>query len=173
MFEIGRKEEVCGIQTRDVKLTGWVPRFCARSPSFFEDRTSSHQAIPFITRSQRHHHIQAHRNLSKHYKVLAGKNGERTRRTRRSVRFSPPLHLRLPQFTDNISLSLVTSPANAAPPTASSKPKTTPQCKSPSARSTRTGDTRARTRSMRSVGLCEQWASQMIASTASRRGMGI
>lgn len=102
-------------------------------------------------------------------------HGEREGRNRRSVSFlttsSLPIesynHTHLtthkvthpktaPQKTKtNIPPThLATSPANAAQPTASSKPRTTPRCRSASARSTRTADTRARTRRMPFVDLC-------------------
>jgi hypothetical protein len=55
-----------------------------------------------------------------------------------------------------------TSHASAAPPTASSRPRTTHPSKSPSARSTRTADTPARTRYTPSAASYEQWARAMI-----------
>jgi hypothetical protein len=66
------------------------------------------------------------------------------------------------QLDANCPPHTATSPANAAPPTASSKPKTTPRYKSPSARSTRTAATRARTKCMRCAASCAPWARVMI-----------
>jgi hypothetical protein len=60
-----------------------------------------------------------------------------------------PLHF---PATNSLCAFSATSPASALLQTVSSKPKITRVCKSPSARSTRTAGTRARTRCMRCVG---------------------
>jgi hypothetical protein len=61
----------------------------------------------------------------------------------------------------------VTSPASAAPPTASSRPRTTVPSRSPSQRSTRTADSPARPRPTLSAASSAPWASLTTASTAS------
>ena len=84
-------------------------------------------------------------------------HGERKRRNRRSVRLTIPSINLLPVPSSLLHLLTHplpdTCPANAPPPTASLKPKTTPPCRSPWGKSMRAGAIRARTRCMRCVGL--------------------
>jgi hypothetical protein len=68
---------------------------------------------------------------------------------------------------DIFSSRAVTSPASAAPPTASSRPRTTVPSRSPSQRSTRTADSPARPRPTLSAASSAPWASLTTASTAS------
>lgn len=66
------------------------------------------------------------------------------------------------------NLDPATSPASARPPTASSRPRTTPRPRSPSARSTRTAATPARTRPTPSAASSAPWARATTPSTAWR-----
>lgn len=68
----------------------------------------------------------------------------------------------LPESANWTVMHTATCRANAAPPTVSSKRKTTLACKSASAKSTRTAGTRARTRRMRCAGLSGAWARAMM-----------
>ena len=73
----------------------------------------------------------------------------------------------------SLSPTLQKIKANHLTPTGSSKPKTTPRCKSPSGASTKTGAMSARTRRMRCAALSEPWARAMMRSIAWRRRMAI
>merc|ERR1712080_685188 len=64
--------------------------------------------------------------------------------------------------TSAASLSTCTSPASAARPTASSRPRTTAACRSALPRSTRTAATRARTRCTRCAASCAPWGERRL-----------
>jgi hypothetical protein len=136
----------------------------------------SQQQIQKKQREKPTHHTakpQPPSNLSPNPSCTTTSHGERKRRNRRPV--SPPsIFIPIPPKQHNPTpknpithlhkphLLPDTSPANAPPQTASSKPKTTPQCRSPSARWTRTAGIRARTRCMRSVALSGRGRRGMI-----------
>lgn len=142
----------------------------------FSHRRTSSSSVPFSFRqpptSQHRHH------------------GERTRRPCRPVRFPhdplicvlapstarPPsaqkethTHTRGRQDRQGLTYleRAVTSPASAAPPTASSRPRTTALFRSASPRSMRTADSLARPRPTPSAASFAPWASPTTASTAS------